>query len=111
MLPGMGGFDPKKMSAMMKQLGIKQEEIEALRVVIEKEDGRIVIENPNVQKITMQGNVSWQIAGEAREEAEGIKEEDVRMVMDKTGASEEEAREALEEASGDLAEAIVALSE
>ena len=50
-----GGMDPKKMKAMMKQLGINQEEVEATRVIIEKSDGRVVIENPSVQKIKMQG--------------------------------------------------------
>ena len=53
-----GGMDPKKMQAMMRQMGIKQDEIEATRVIIEKADGNIVIENPNVVKITMQGNES-----------------------------------------------------
>jgi len=104
-----GGIDPKKMAAMMKQMGIKQEEIAAERVIIEKSDGKIIIENPNVQKIVMQGQESWQITGEAREES-GITEDDIKMVMEKTGASDKEARAALEE-TGDIAEAIVKLSE
>ena len=81
-----GGIDPKKMQAMMKQMGIKQDEIDAMRVVIEKSDGnKIVIENPNVVKIMMQGQESWQITGEAREEDGGVSEEDVRLIMEKTG--------------------------
>jgi len=104
-----GGIDPKKLQGMMKQMGIKQEEIEAQRVIIEKSDGKIVIENPNVQKIVMQGQESWQITGEAREES-GITEDDIKMVMEKTGASEKEAKKALEE-TGDIAEAIINLSE
>jgi len=110
MLPGMGGMNPKKMQAMMKQLGIKQEEIDAVRVIIEKEDGRIVIENPSVQRIEMQGQESWQVTGEAHEEDSGLSEEDVRLVMEKTGKSESEVRKVLEE-TGDIAEAIVKLSE
>ena len=106
-----GGVDPKKMQAMMKQMGIKQEEVEAVRVVIEKSDGKIVIDNPNVVKITMQGQESWQITGEAREEAAGISEEDVAIVAEKTGKSKKEALKALEAAEGDIASAIVALSE
>ena len=110
MIPGMGGMHPAKMKAMMKQLGMNQEEIEAEKVIIDKTDGnRIVIENPNVQKITMQGQESFQITGEVREEEQGIKEEDVKLVMEKTGKSEEEARGALEE-TGDIAEAILKLS-
>lgn len=104
-----GGIDPGKMKAMMKQMGIKQEEIEALRVIIEKEDGKIIIENPNVQKVTMQGQDSWQITGEVREES-GISEQDIGMVAEKTGKSLEEAKNALEESDGDIAEAILNLS-
>lgn len=105
---GLGGMDPKKMQAMMRQLGIKQEEIEALKVVIETPSGKIVIDEPSVQKIVMQGQESWQVMGRAREET-GFSEEDVKIVMEKTGKSEEEARAALEE-TGDLAEAIIKLN-
>ena len=107
----LGSFDPSKMKAVMKQLGIKQEEIEADRVIFECADKNIIIENPSVQKMTMQGKESWQIAGEAREESreEQIREEDVSMVAEKTGKSKDEARKALEEAKGDIAEAIMNL--
>ena len=106
-----GGLDPKKMKAMMKQMGINQEEVAAKRVVIEKEDSKIVIDNPSVQKITMQGQESWQIAGEAREEALGVSEDDILMVAEKTGKSKAEAKKALESVNGEIAEAIVKLSE
>ncbi len=109
MIPGLGGMSPKKMEAMMKQLGIKQEEIDAKRVIIERDEGNIVIENPGVVKIGMQGQESWQITGDAREEEAGISEDDVKLVAEKTGKSEEEARKALEE-TNDIAEAIVKLS-
>lgn len=110
MIPGLGGMNPKKMQAMMKQLGINQDEISADRVIIKKSDGgKIVIENPNVVKVKMQGQESWQIVGDAIEE-EGISDEDVRMVMEKTGKEEEDVRKALEETEGDIAEAIVRLS-
>lgn len=110
-LGGLGGMNPGKMKAMMKQLGINQEEIEADRVIIEKSEGRIVIDKPNVQKVTMQGQVSWQITGESREEEIGIKESDVLLVMEKTGKSKEKAIKALQETNGDIAEAIIKLSE
>ncbi|PIN88839.1 nascent polypeptide-associated complex protein [Candidatus Pacearchaeota archaeon CG10_big_fil_rev_8_21_14_0_10_34_76] len=110
MIPGLGGMNPKKMASMMKQLGINQEEIEATRVVIEREDGNIVIENPSVVKIIAQGNEMWQISGDAREEETGFSDEDINLVMEKTGKSKEQAALALEE-TGDIAEAIVKLSE
>lgn len=110
MIPGLGGIDPRKMQQMMKQMGINQEDIDAQRVIIEKTDGRIIIENPSVQKIKMQGQESWQITGEAREEEDGsIKEEDIKLVMEKTGKTKSEAIGALEE-TGDIAGAIIKLS-
>lgn len=104
-----GGIDPKKMQAMMSKMGIKQDDIEASRVIIEREDGNIVIENPQVVKISMQGQLSWQITGDVKEEARGISEEDVRIVMEKAGVDEMKARKALETNDGDIAQAIVSL--
>jgi nascent polypeptide-associated complex subunit alpha len=105
-------LDPKKMQAVMKQMGISQEEIDALRVIIEKADNtKIVIDNPSVTKVKMNGQESFQISGEISEEqGESFSEEDIKTVMEKTNASEEQARQALEE-TGDLAEAIMKLSE
>ncbi len=113
MIPGLGKLDPKKMQAMMRQMGIKQEEIESSRVIIEKTDGKkIVIENPSVSKINMSGNETWQISGEAREEeAESFSEDDIKLVMEKTGKGKEEVITALEKSEGEVAEAILKLSE
>ncbi|PIN77933.1 nascent polypeptide-associated complex protein [Candidatus Woesearchaeota archaeon CG10_big_fil_rev_8_21_14_0_10_34_12] len=110
MFGGIPGMNPKKMQEMMKQLGIKQQEIDAERVIIEKKDGKkLVIENPGIVKINMQGNETLQISGEIEEVEEGINKEDIQMVAEKSGKSEEEARKALEESGGDLAEAIMKL--
>jgi nascent polypeptide-associated complex subunit alpha len=107
-----GGLSPKKMQAMMKQMGMSQDEINASRVIIEKIDGaNIIIENPSVVKVNMQGQESFQISGETREEssAPSISEEDIKTVVEKTGASEAHAKEILEK-TGDLAETILELS-
>ena len=114
-------IDPKKMQSMMKQMGIAQEEIDANRVIIECEDKNIVIENPSVIKIKMQGQSNFQISGdineisssayENSEIAEDLKiAEDIKTIIEKTGCSEEEAKQDLKEADGDLAEAILSLS-
>jgi len=97
----------------MKQMGISQDEIPTERVIIEKTDGnKIIIENPSVTKIKMQGQESFQIAGEVREESGevGISQDDINTVVEKTGCTKETAKEALEK-TGDLAEAILELSE
>ena len=97
------------MQAVMKQMGMSQEQIDSSRVVIEKNDGtKIMINNPSVTKIKINGQESFQIAGEISEEA-GISEEDVRTIMEKTGVDENKARMTLEK-TGDLAEAIIELS-
>lgn len=107
-----GGINPSQMKAMMNKMGIKQEEIDALRVIIEKEDSRVIIENPNVVKMIMQGQVSWQITGEEKMETKEseINDEDIKLVMEKTGKNEKEVRKALNETK-DIAEAIVKLSQ
>lgn len=106
----MFNLDPKKMNAVMRQMGISQEEIEASRVIIEKEGGRIVIENPSVTKVKMQGQETFQISGEIIEESEELfSKEDIKTIIEKTNCSEKEAKNALEE-TGDLAEAIMKLS-
>lgn len=112
-MSGMPGMNSKKMQAMMKQMGINQEEIDASRVIIEKNSGeKTIIENPSVQKITMQGQESFQVSGDIREESaeEEISEEDIQTIVDKTNCSEEKARETLER-TGDLTETIMELSE
>jgi len=105
-----GGINPAKMQGMMKKMGISQTELPVRRVVFEMDDGNLVIEDPAVIKIMMQGQESYQVTGEAVEEsADSFSEEDVAMVVEKTGKSEDEVKVALEKAEGDIAEAIMAL--
>jgi len=109
MLPGL---DPKKMQAVMKQMGISQNEIPASKVTIDKIDNtRIIIENPSVTKIQMQGQESFQVTGDVKEETSApiISEDDIKTIMEKTGCSEERAKKTMEKTS-DLAEAILELS-
>lgn len=109
-------MNPAKMQAMMKQMGIKQEEIDSSRVIIEKTDGgKIVIENPNVLRVNMQGQESFQITGnaimESSEEVEqGFSDEDIKLIMEKTGKPLETVKESLEKTE-DIAETILELSD
>lgn len=106
-----GGVNPKQMGQMMKRFGIKNEEIDAKEVVIVLNSGKkLVIENPQVQAIEMQGTKTYTIAGAVREES-GVPDEDVQMVAEQTGVSKEKAKKALEENKGDIAAAILALKE
>ena len=106
----MVSLNPLAISRMMKQFGIKQEHIDAKRVIIEGKDHRLVIENPDVSAIIVKGQKMFQIVGEAKEEklnGAGISEEDIKIVMEKTGCNHDEAKQKLEEADGDIAKAIL----
>jgi len=106
----LGGVNPAQMKGMMKKMGISQEELPVKKVIFEMDDGNLVIENPSVMKIKMQGQESFQVTGEATEEAsETFSDEDVKMVVSQTGKSEEDVRAALEKSEGDIAEAIMGL--
>lgn len=111
MMPNLGGMDPKSMARMMKQMGVQSEDIDSTRVVIEQKNGsKLIIEEPSVVKITVQGQASYQISGKTKVET-AISEEDVKMVMESANVDEKAARSALESANGDIAEAIMALQQ
>jgi len=112
MLPGK--INPKQMEKMMKRMGIKVDEVDAQQVIIKCAGRDIVVDNPHVIKTNMQGQDSFQITGDVREEAAGevklaVGEEDVKMVSQQANVPESKAREALEKAGGDLAQAIMDL--
>ena len=65
MLPN---IDPRQMKHMMRQMGMNSEELEAVRVIIETNNKKIIVENPSVTKIVMQGKESFQISGQVLEE-------------------------------------------
>ena len=110
MFGGLGGIDPKKMKAMMSQMGIRQEEIDAEEVVIKGRGKNIVIKNPSVAKITMSGQESFQISGQVIEE-DSVSEEDIQTVVARAKVSKEKAKDALKKSGGDLAEAILGLKD
>ncbi|WP_129598051.1 nascent polypeptide-associated complex protein [Methanohalophilus profundi] len=115
MIPGMGGkgMNPKKMKQMMKQMGISVDEISDVeQVIIRTPDKDIVFNDANVSIMNAQGVDTYQIVGTPEEVAreDEIPEDDVRLVTEQTGVSEDKAKEALKNANGDLAEAIMQLS-
>jgi nascent polypeptide-associated complex subunit alpha len=111
MMPGM---DPRMMREAMRRMGIKQTEIDASEVHIILADKRIVISDPQVTRINMQGNISYQIAGSEHEESLSaepeITDDDVATVVSQTGVTEAAAKEALKKNKGDLAKTIMELS-
>lgn len=107
-----GKMDPKQMASLMKQMGIKNEDIPAERVIIEKPDGsKIVVEDAKVQLIEMQGQKSFQVSGNIRDEEGEKGEDDADLIMKECGCTRAEAERALAEADGDLAQAILNLKQ
>ncbi len=111
----MPGINPRQMKQAMKRMGIQQQDIPAEQVIIRLKDMEIIIDNPSVQKVNMMGQSSYQVSGEEIVRSTSsepiITDEDVKTVSEQANCSEEKARKALEESNGDLAEAIMKLSE
>ncbi len=127
---GGGGLNPGKMKQMMEQMGIDIEEIDAEEVVIRTADEDLVFSDAEVQRMDAQGQETYQIVGspESRDRGaggdgasaieadtgddageggnEGIPQADVEIVAQRTGATEDDAREALAATDGDLAAAV-----
>lgn len=121
MIPG-GRVNPRQMRQAMKRMGIEQEDLDGVEeVLIRTADKEYVIRGATVTAITAQGQKIWQVIGEpvVRDRADkksaeagkptAIPDEDVQLVAEKAGVSEEEARKALEECGGEPAEAIIRL--
>ncbi len=108
------GVNMRQAQQMMRKMGIAQQEIDADVVIIKSATKEIVIENPQVSKINMMGQETYQVVGKATVRSTDtipeISEDDIAIVMQQTKASHDEAKAALEEAKGDLAAAILSLS-
>jgi nascent polypeptide-associated complex subunit alpha len=110
MIPGM---NPKDLAKAMKKMGIKQEEIPAEEVIIKCPDKDIIVKNPQVMRVNAMGQDSLQITGDIQEQESSseISEEDIKTVASQAKVPESKAKEALENANGDLAQAIISLQE
>ncbi|MEM2926847.1 MAG: nascent polypeptide-associated complex protein [Candidatus Bathyarchaeia archaeon] len=113
-------MSPRQARRMLQQMGMKMEELEGiLEVVLRTTEKEIVVEAPSVAVVEMQGTKIFQITGGrvierlASKAPEPVKEKvseaDVQLLVLQLGVSAEEARRALEEAKGSLAEAILKL--
>ena len=103
-------INPRQMQKMMQRLGMQQQEIDAKQVIIRTSDKEIIFTNPNVSKVNAMGQETWQIIGNSEERLlENFSTDDVKTVMEQTGADERMSSKALTESKGDLAEAILKL--
>ena len=112
MMPGR--INPRQMNQMMKRLGIQVKEIENVKkVIIQTDTKEYIFDEADVTMMDAQGQKTYQITGKPRIVAkkEEIPKEDIDLVVEQTGKSVEEAKKALEETKGDIAEAILKLTQ
>jgi nascent polypeptide-associated complex subunit alpha len=102
----------------MSKMGLKLEELgEVAEVIFRMTSGsELVIQNPQVTRMKTGESDVFQVVGtpvqrSTGEPSEGssISSEDIKLVADQVGVSLEEARAALVESKGDLAQAILNL--
>lgn len=118
----------RTMERQMRRMGVDFQQLDAVtEVLIRFPDRELVLTEPQVVTMQGQGDNVYQIIGQAEERSltvsseaeEGapktvaitFSEEDVQLVANQANVSEEEAREALRAAEGNLARAIIALTE
>jgi nascent polypeptide-associated complex subunit alpha len=115
MIPGMPGkMNQRQMNQMMRRLGINIKTIENVeKVIIQTNSKEYVFEDAEVTMMDAQGQKTYQITGRPviKERADDKQNEDIKLIMEQTGKNEEEAKKALAESNGDLAEAILKLTQ
>jgi nascent polypeptide-associated complex subunit alpha len=115
-------MNPREQKRMMQRMGMNMDSVPDVQQVIIRTAGKdIVIDEPEVAILQVQGQKMYQvIGGQVSEQAPSqrgvgaaavplFSEEDVQLVADQTGKSLEKAKEALQDCGGDLAKAILLL--
>jgi nascent polypeptide-associated complex subunit alpha len=111
MMPGR--INPRQMNQMMKRLGINVKEIENVKkVIIQTDKKEYIFDDAEVTIMDAQGQKTYQISGRPKilDLKDEINKEDIDLIIEQTGKTIEEAKKALEETNGDIAEAIIKLT-
>ncbi len=100
---------------MMERMGVDMNQIpDVEEVIIRTSSKDLIIRDASVSEINAKGMRVFQVMGSDLEEVEREKpkftEEDVLLVAQQSGVSNERAEAALKESDGDLAQAILKLS-
>ena len=123
MIPG-GPRNARQMEQMMRRLGMTSEPIPNVEeVIVRTRSTEHVFKEPEVTVLTVQGVRTYQVVGQPSVRPRAAPaasvstggaatptappEEDIRLVMDQANVSREEAVEALFQAKGEPAEAIM----
>ena len=128
MIPG-GRMNERTMRMMMKRMGMSTQAMEdVVEVIIRRARDEIVLDHPEVTEVVVQGMKTYQVVGEPRTRALGAEgasspaaspaappapagppEEDVELVMTQAQVDRATALQALSDAHGEPAEAILKL--
>ncbi len=111
MMPGR--MNPRQMNQMMKRFGINVKNIDNVqKVIIQTDSKEYVFDQVEVTVMEIQGQKTYQIIGnpKIKDKSDDMKNQDIKLIMEQTGKTEEEARKALKETNGDIAEAILKLT-
>ena len=103
------------MRRMMDKMGLDMEEIPNVQEVIIKTDKKeIIISKPSVTEMKSKENSIFQVIAESFEEKELevpiFSEDDIILVCQQANCNEEQAKDALAESKGDIAQAILKLT-
>ena len=110
-------MNPREARRMMQRMGMNMGAMpEVEQVVFKTSTKEIIVENPEVTVMEMQGQKIFQVMGEritekTLEKAVKIPEDDVQLVATQANVSPDQARAALEQTKDDLAQAILLLSQ
>lgn len=118
-------MNPREQKRLMQRMGMNMDAVpDVEQVIIKTSEKDIIIDQPEVAILEVQGQRMYQVIGGHISEKSAsqrqipmsttpakpaISEEDTRLVADQTGKSLAEAKKALEESDGDLAKAILLL--
>ena len=105
----------REMRRMMDKMGLDMKELPNVQEVIIKTDKKeIIISKPSVTEMKAQDNSIFTVTADSYEEMElevpVFSDDDIQLVSQQAGVDEEKAKNALEEAKGDLARAILLLT-
>ena len=102
-------MNPAQLQKMMKQMGMQMEEICANEVIIKCDDYQLRFRNPQVVLANIMGKNVYQVSGDGIREDIEAGDEDVKMVMEQTGADKETVEKKLKDLNNDLAKTIMEL--
>jgi nascent polypeptide-associated complex subunit alpha len=109
-----GKVNPREANRMMQRMGMQVQQLDDVtKVIMETPTRRIVIDNPEVATVTVQGQTIYQVGGGTMRE-EGVgggSDDDAKLVASQAGVSVEQATNALRQSNGDLAQAIILLKQ